>query len=645
MKKQYRIPYDEALNPSQFEAVMYQEGPLLVIAGAGSGKTRTLTYRVARLVEDGVPPPSLLLLTFTRKASMEMLTRASQLLDARCEGVAGGTFHSFANMVLRRYASRLGFDQGFSILDRPDTESILGNLRKSIADASIKRYFPKKQTLANIFSRMVNKSLTIEDVIEQDYPHFFEVTEQMQSLYAAYQDYKTEHHLVDFDDLLIHLQKLLETHADVRRKLSGHYQYIMVDEYQDTNRLQDKIVSHLCELHRNVMVVGDDSQSIYAFRGANIDNILHFPDQFSGTKIIRLEENYRSCQPILDLANGIIDQAASKYSKTLYSRKPQGAAPTLVCTRNENAQSRFMVETILQATRRGVPLHDIAVLFRAGFHAFDLEIELAKTGIAYVKVGGFKFAESAHVKDLLSHLRVVANPSDPVSWQRVLLLVSHVGPKTAANVYHAVIQAGATHQALGHADLKPRIRKSLSTLIDLFAAIDPAVMSVVEMGERILSYYKPLLEIRHDDHPKRIRDLEQLLTIMERYENLEEFLSDMALEPPNTSLEGNRLTAIPSPERLTLSTIHSAKGLEWHTVFVMSVLDGRFPSLHALQKEVELEEELRLLYVAVTRAKENLFLTYPMEAFDRGSGMMLAGPSRFLDQIPEDTLYPYYADV
>jgi DNA helicase-2/ATP-dependent DNA helicase PcrA len=645
MKSNYRIPYDEALNPSQFEAVMFQDGPLLVIAGAGSGKTRTLTYRVARLVEDGLPPSALLLLTFTRKASMEMLTRASQLLDARCEGVSGGTFHSFANMVLRRYARRLGFDQGFSILDRPDTESILGNLRKSIFDADTKRYFPKKQTLANIFSRMVNKSLSIEEVIDQDYPHFFALIEQMQLLSAAYRDYKADHHLLDYDDLLIYLQALLQEHDDVRRRLSDHYQYIMVDEYQDTNRLQDTIVRQLCDRHRNVMVVGDDSQSIYAFRGAHIDNILHFPEQFSGTKIIRLEENYRSCQPILDLANRIIAQAESKYSKTLYSRKARGAMPTLVCTRHENGQSRFIVETILQTLRRGIPLRDIAVLFRAGFHAFDLEIELAKAGITYIKVGGFKFAESAHVKDLLSHLRVVANPFDPVGWQRVLLLVEHVGPKTAATVYHAVIQAGAEHPALARAALKPRVRKHLAPLIDLFSAIDPATMTLAQMGEQILAYYRPILEARYDDHPKRLRDLEQLLTIMERYHGAEEFLADMALEPPNTSLEGNRLIATSVPERLTLSTIHSAKGLEWHTVFVMSVLDGRFPSLQASQNEAELEEELRLLYVAVTRAKENLYLTYPLEAFDRASGMMLAGPSRFLNHLPEDILFQHFAEV
>jgi len=643
-KEPFRINYEEDLNPSQIEAVTSLDGPMLVIAGAGSGKTRTLTYRVARLVEKGISPGAILLLTFTRKASFEMISRAAQLLDRRCERVSGGTFHSFSNSMLRKYASILGFDNKYTILDRVDAESLIGMLRKELEPGSKHRSFPRKRTLANIFGRAVNKVIPIEDVIYNDYPHFLPYLEDILNLSIEYEKRKVVHNFFDYDDLLVSFNLLLKNHTDIRDKISSLYKYIMVDEYQDTNQIQAGILYSLTSKNKNVMVVGDDSQSIYAFRGANFKNIIDFPGLFPETKIINLEENYRSVQPILDLTNVIIDRAAEKYSKKLFTRKTGGMAPVLVNAQSENGQSMFVVDKIRDLNISGVPLNRIAVLFRAGFHSFDLELELARERIPFIKVGGFKFTESAHIKDVLAHLKVIANPHDRISWYRILLLLEKIGPKTAQNICEAIDKEKSGYAGILTIELKSSISRRLSRLKQLFSNIDFGPLSVSEMGETILNYYLPILRDKYDDHPKRTRDLEQLLTIMQRYNSLEQFLSDMTLEPPNTSMDGTFAETSPDNNRLVLSTIHSAKGLEWHTVFIIWALDGRFPSMHALNNEEDLEEELRLMYVAATRAQNNLFFTYPNNIYDKGSGMIFSRPSRFIDMIPDDILEKYYVD-
>jgi DNA helicase-2/ATP-dependent DNA helicase PcrA len=637
MIKDFGISYENVLNSSQLEAVKYTEGPLLVIAGAGSGKTRTLTYRVAHLVEKGVAPDSILLLTFTRKASQEMLKRASELLDHRCQRVSGGTFHSFANSVLRRYAPKLGFGRDFSILDRGDSEDLIHMLRKESGAILKNKTFPRKQTLANIFSRSVNKNLAIEDVVANDYPHFALHLNTILSLSSAYQKEKAKHNFFDYDDLLVFLEMLLKEHPDIRDRVSSTYRYVMVDEYQDTNKIQADILSLLSSSNKNIMVVGDDSQSIYAFRGANFKNIIRFPEIFAETKVIRLEENYRSIQPILSLTNVIIERASEKYTKILFTRRTGGSTPVLVSTGNENRQSRFVVEKIQELNKKGIPLSQMAVLFRAGFHSFDLEIELGRHGIPFIKVGGFKFVESAHIKDVLAHIKVLSNADDRISWYRILLLLDRIGPKTARSIYEAVLAEASGHSGLLKIKQKSSLEKSIKKLKALFSEIDSRPRSVAEKGEAVLNHYAPILKHKYDDHPKRMRDLEHLLTIMERYDTMETFLTDMALEPPNTSLNETFYLDDSDDTRLVLSTIHSAKGLEWHTVFVIWTLDGRFPSTHALQSQEDLEEELRLMYVAATRAKENLFFTYPL-AYDRNSGMLLRRPSRFLDNIPDSIL-------
>ncbi len=639
-KLSFLIPYEDVLNPAQYEAVTTLEGPLLVIAGAGSGKTRTLTYRVARLVEEGISPESILLLTFTRRASQEMLRRAATLLDHRCERVAGGTFHSFANLTLRKHAQKLGFESGFNILDRADSEDAINLLRTRMKLNLKERRFPRKRTIASIYSKAVNKGISVEDVILDDYPNFVHEVTDLLRLHGAYKAYKAQHALMDYDDLLVFMKDLLQGNNDVRQRLSQTYRYIMVDEYQDTNKIQASIIELLADTHNNVMIVGDDSQCIYGFRGANFGNIMDFPNVFSGTRIIKLEENYRSTQPILDIANVIIDQAQQKYTKVLFTRKKGGEPPALVMAKDERMQSQFVVQRILEAREEGVPLSDMAVLFRSGFHSFDLEIELNRSNIPFVKVGGFKFMETAHIKDVLAHMKVLANPKDSVSWHRVLLLLESIGPKAADEIFQGMLTSGKGIGGLSTIRPKPRYAESLGRFILAMEGLNMDNLPIAAIGARLVQYYQPILERRFDNYPKRAKDLEHLLTIMERYKDLERFLSDMALEPPNASVDDILATDY-DDEKLVLSTIHSAKGLEWHTVFIIWTLEGRFPTIYAARSEEEMEEELRLMYVAASRAKENLYFTYPINIYDRGTAMVLSRPSRFIEGISEDILEPW----
>ena len=610
---------------------------MLVIAGAGSGKTRTLTYRVARLVEEGIPPSAILLLTFTRRAAQEMLRRAAVLLDQRCERVAGGTFHSFANVILRKYATKLGFESGINIVDRADAEDVINLLRTRMGLNRKERRFPRKRTIVNMYSRAVNKALSVEEVIREDYPHFRKETTDLLRLYETYQTYKRENILMDYDDLLVYLRGLLEKDPDVQKRLSQTYRYIMVDEYQDTNKIQADIVRLLAATHNNVMVVGDDSQSIYSFRGADFRNIMDFPAMFAGTKTITLEENYRSTQPILNVANQIIEGAREKYTKVLFTRKTEGALPALVVAEDERMQSQFVSQRILELREEGVPLNEIAVLFRSSHYSFDLEIDLNHRNIPFVKVGGFKFMETAHIKDLLAHMKILANPLDTVSWHRILLLVESIGPKAADEIFQSITSSGKGLSGLAAVKAKPRYAQSFERLRKRLQSLDENHLNTFEIGSGLMRYYQPILEKKYDDHPKRAKDLEHLLTIMDRYQRLENFLSDMALEPPNASVD-DILAGDYEDEQLVLSTIHSAKGLEWHTVFVISALEGRFPVTYAARSDEEMEEELRLMYVAATRAKENLYFTYPVNIYDRGTGIIFSRPSRFIEGFSRELL-------
>ncbi|HJR78187.1 MAG TPA: ATP-dependent helicase [Nitrospiraceae bacterium] len=632
------VDYAATLNAQQLAAVQACDGPALVIAGAGSGKTRTLIYRVAYLIDSGIDPAGILLLTFTRKAAQEMIERAGVLIGSQSDRIAGGTFHSMGHMLLRRYGRPVGVEPGFTILDRGDAEDLIALTRAQLGLNDKEKRFPRKNTIAEIYSKCVNTLRSMDDVVLEEFPHFADHLEDLEKLRRAYEQSKRQRQLLDYDDLLARLWELLTQHEDVRRTISLRYRYILVDEYQDTNRLQAELIRGLASTHDNVMVVGDDSQSIYAFRGATFRNIMEFPALFPGTAVYKLEENYRSTQPILNLANEVIAAATEKYTKQLFTRKLDGPLPGLVEAAGENAQSRFVAQKILELREEGVSLGDIAVLFRSSFHSFDLEIELSRRGVPFVKRGGIKFIEAAHVKDVLAYLRVVHNSQDAVSWHRILMLVEGVGPKKAQDTLAALLKTDRPWQVLCAAS-----GRSASGLKLLGATLERLSRETTArpalLVEQACEYYLPILKDQHDDYPRRLRDLEHLRTMAENYENLGNFLSDLALEPPEGSVSD-----VTGPdqddEQLVLSTIHSAKGLEWQCVFIIWALDGKFPSMYSFGTDEGLEEERRLFYVAVTRAKRDLYVTYPINVFDKSSGMLLAKPTRFLDHVPS-----HYMDV
>lgn len=630
---EYKISYEKDLNPSQLDAVKTKEGAVLVIAGAGSGKTKTLTYRVARLIESGINPENILLLTFTKKAADEMLNRAVMILDSRCEKVAGGTFHSFSNFILRKYSNLLELRNNFTIIDRADAEDVVNHIRAQVIEKQEKR-FPRKGTILDIYSKAINKNMTAQTVIESEYNQFSHCVEKINEISKRYVLYKRENSLLDYDDLLLYLRTLLQSNDDVRKKLSNQYKYIMIDEYQDTNALQADIIRLLASEHNNVMAVGDDSQSIYSFRGANFRNILDFPAIFKDTKIIKLEQNYRSSQNILKLTNKIIERAKEKYTKNLFSDIENPEKPALICTNDMQTEAEFVAQRVLELQEDDVSLNDIAVLCRSARMTYNLEIELAKRAIPYKKFGGLKFIETAHVKDVIAHLRVVLNPNDIISINRILLLLNGVGAQTAMKLLPVVAKDNLDTEKLM---LPAKSSGGIKKLFNTVAQQRQYLLKPSVIVDNILAYYEPILIEKYDDYQKRLKDLEHFRYLSEQYSNLEDFLSDLALEPPDTSVSEVEDGA-QKDECLTLSTIHSAKGLEWKAVFIIGAVDGRFPSVYSFNSEEELDEELRLMYVATTRAKTHLYITYPIDMFDHATGMVLSKPSRFLDGIDEEIL-------
>lgn len=632
--KNYKVNYAQDLNEKQLEAVMSNEGALLVIAGAGSGKTKTLTYRVARLIEDGTPPNNILLLTFTKKAAHEMLSRASLVLDERCEKVAGGTFHSFANVILRKYASALKLKNNFTIMDRSDCEDVINHIVSQMFPKKEKR-FPKKSTLLDMYSKSINKVTPAKKIIENEFPQFEHCIDKIIEVHKNYVAYKRENSILDYDDLLVYLKILLENNESLRQKISGEYKYIMVDEYQDTNTLQADVVKLLASVHGNIMAVGDDAQSIYSFRGANYKNIFDFPKLFKNTKIIKLEQNYRSTQNILKLTNTIIGKAKEKYDKELFSKIESPVKPALICAKNTQMEADFICQRILELLDEDVPLSDICVLARNARMSYSLEIELSKRAIPYRKFGGPKFMETAHIKDVISHLRVLVNPDDVISLTRILLLLRGVGNAAVNNILPVL-------KGNFNPDIKLLPSNKMTALSPLLKVLSKeqsqiATKKPAEIVEEIIRYYRPILKDKYDDFNKREKDLDHFQYLATQYSNLEDFISDMALEPPESSVEGMYKNNI-DDEALTISTIHSAKGLEWDSVFIIGAVDGRFPSAYSFNSEEEMDEELRLMYVATTRAKNNLYITYPVDMYDYSMNMVLSKPSRFLDHIPDDIL-------
>ncbi len=629
----YKVDYENELNKPQLEAVMQKDGSILVIAGAGSGKTKTLTYRVARLIEDGVNPSDILLLTFTKKAAQEMLSRAAIVLDSRCEQVAGGTFHSFANIILRKYSSVLELQNNFTITDRTDSEDIVNHIRANLIGKQEKR-FPKKSTILDIYSKSVNKDMPSDEIIASEYSQFEHCTDKINEIIIEYNNYKRKNSILDYDDLLLYLRTLLESQPAIRKKLSNKYKYIMVDEYQDTNTIQAQIIKLLASEHNNVMAVGDDSQSIYSFRGANFKNILEFPENFPNTKIIKLEQNYRSSQNILALANQILLKAKEKYTKNLYSTIENPIKPALICASDMKTEAEFIAQRVLELSEEeNIPLNDICVLARSARMTYQLEIELAKKSIPYKKFGGMKFIEAAHIKDVIAHLRVILNPSDIISYTRILLLLDGIGNQTASRLLPMLTE----ESDIKDKKLPVKNPEAIIELSNLINQNQKNIFAPSKVVQNVIKYYEPLLKDKYDDYSKRQKDLEHFIALSEKYTSLEDFLSDLALEPPDTSVTDVEEGAH-KDEYLTLSTIHSAKGLEYKAVFIIGAVDGRFPSLYSFNSSEELDEELRLMYVAVTRAKTHLAITYPIDMFDYATGMVLSKPSRFLDDISQDIL-------
>jgi DNA helicase-2/ATP-dependent DNA helicase PcrA len=630
------------LNAEQGAAATHAEGPLLIIAGAGTGKTRTLVYRVAHLIDRGVPPERILLLTFTRRAAQEMLGRAERLVGSASTRVQGGTFHATGHRLLRQFGPEAGLARDFSIMDQGDSEDLIQLARANLGYGKQEKRFPKKESLHYIYSRHLNTELPVETILEQEFAQFIEFGRDIVRIFAEYTSRKAERNLVDYDDLLLFWALLLEKSESLADRIAGLYDHILVDEYQDTNLLQARILRGMCRRHVNITVVGDDAQSIYSFRGASFRNILDFPRQFSNTKIVALEQNYRSTQPILDVTNTLISRALERFTKSLWTMRVGGVAPWLVTARDEQQQTRFVVDRILELHEEGTPLREIAVLVRAGYMSADLEIELANRKIPFEKWGGIKFLEAAHVKDVLAFLRVIENPRDEVSWYRILMMMPGIGDVTARAIMDSMVERAWDPDAFSHFVPPPRARdahRGLSDLLRRLRAIrrnegdDESSGSVGEEIDEIRALYDKVLAERYDRAEPRLADLDQLRVIAAGYPNRSAFLAAIALEPPsNTQDLGHG--ADDEDDALIISTVHSAKGKEWDAVFVIWAVDGWFPSSRSLDDEDQLEEERRLMYVAMTRARNHLAVTYPLNVYAtrRGQDYSIDQLSRFLDR-------------
>ncbi|GAB1342323.1 ATP-dependent helicase [Gemmatimonas sp.] len=635
-------PQEPALNAAQAAAASHGDSPLLIVAGAGSGKTRTLIHRVAALIARGVPAHRILLLTFTRRASQEMLSRCERLVGSDSQHVQGGTFHGTAHKLLRRFGPAAGLAEGFTILDQGDAGDLMGLARSALGYGDLKNAprgaprFPRAETLLSIYSRHVNTGLPVADILGDQWPHFLSWAGDIERCFGDYVRRKADRNLLDYDDLLLSWALLLEQAPPIAQQIRSLYDHVLVDEYQDTNPLQSRILRGLCT-NGKLTVVGDDAQSIYAFRGATIRNILDFPQQFPGTRIVTLEQNYRSTPPILDTTNTIISRSLERYSKRLWTERDGGEAPWLVTVKDEATQTAFVVDRLLELHEQGTPLREIAVLFRAGYLSADLEIELANRRIPYEKWGGLKFLEAAHIKDILAFLRILENPRDEVSWYRILRLLPGVGDATA----RAAIDLLSHHQwepmAIGAVRASARSRPALQAVAALFDG-----MRRVERQDRphspgesirlVRQLYDPMLQATYDDAPPRMADLDQLEIIAAGYADRTSFLATLALEPP-AATQDLAVGSTDEDDALILSTVHSSKGKEWDVVFVIHASDGVFPMARAANDEAQIEEERRLLYVAMTRARNELYVTYPLHSYATrmGADFAYSQLSRFLD--------------
>jgi DNA helicase II / ATP-dependent DNA helicase PcrA len=638
------IDYAAELNEQQLAAVTAPPGPLLVIAGAGSGKTRTLTYRVAYLLENGIDPRNILLLTFTNKAARQMLDRVASLLPVDASGLWGGTFHSVGNRMLRRHGSALGYSSGFTIMDREDQKDLINTVVAAAGIDPKEIRFPKGDVLAEIFSFVVNTETSMEELLAGKFPYFLSLLEKIQDVHDRYEKKKKATNSLDFDDLLEKTLSMLRQHEGVAAFYRRQFQFILVDEYQDTNKIQADLVDLLALDHRNVMVVGDDAQSIYSWRGANFQNILEFPKRYPDAQVFKIEMNYRSVPEILEVANAAIAANVQQFRKHLSpTRESKALKPALVALNDSAEQAQFVAQRILELRDENVDLNDIAVLYRAHYHAVELQLELSRRGIPYQITSGIRFFEQAHIKDVTSFIRFVANPRDEVGFKRMVKLLPGIGNRTAENLWrgweNSLGERGeisAWGERLLSMPVPAKSKKAWEQLAHTLDEIAPAgqpnmpsemITSVVE------AIYDDYAKVNFTNYELRREDLNQLAIFARQFKDVHEFLSQLALIS-NVDAEAASIQTS-DKETVNLSSVHQAKGLEFHTVFVIWLTDGMFPSNRSLDTRDALEEERRLFYVAITRARDELYLTYPQMRLSGGYGDVFQRPSRFLQEIPD----------
>ena len=678
-----QIDYARELNEQQLAAVTAEPGPSLVIAGAGSGKTRTLTYRVAYLLEQGIPADRILLLTFTNKAAKEMMRRVTELLGQEMNSLWGGTFHSIGNRILRQHANLLGYQRDFTIMDREDAKHLITTcVAESNIDVKATR-FPKADVLGDIFSLSLNMQKPVAEILEEHYDYFSELAEQIADMEKRYAARKLATNAMDFDDLLVLWLKLLRDHADVREHYQRRFQFVMVDEYQDTNRLQSELIDLLAARHRNVMVVGDDAQSIYAWRGANFQNILKFGDRYSGAKIYKIETNYRSTPEILNVANAAITANIHQFAKHLTPARKSGTKPGLVTCEDASQQAAFVAQRVLELREEGQNLNNMAVLYRSHFHALELQLELTRRNIPFSITSGIRFFEQAHIKDVTAYLKLVTNPKDELAFKRLVQLLPGIGGKGADKIWKEYnlknleirnpkfeIRTGETeniqnptsnieHRTSNAEQLKVEqlkvehpiaaalqtcsVPKKTAVAWAQFTAT-VAQMEATDVRGNASKMIRLAVEAGYEEHLKenypnfqsRLEDLEQLAVFARQFETVEDFLTQLALLT-NVEAEDDQ-AANRDDEQLKLSTIHQAKGLEFDVVFVIMLCDGMFPSSRSLESAEGEEEERRLMYVAITRARNELYLSYPLIRATGNTGDMMQQPSRFLGEIPKELI-------
>lgn len=632
------IDFATDLNEEQLAVATAPGGPMLVIAGAGSGKTRALTYRLAWLVHNGIEPSRIMLVTFTNRAAREMLSRVEVLVRQKTKDIWGGTFHHIANRLLRQHGKKLGISPDFTILDREDSRDLIASCVQEAGVDIHKTRFPRKSVLSAISSFVQNTLEPLEAVLTKRYPMFIREAEEIEKVLVLYTNRKMERQLLDFDDLLSFWLRLLNENEKIRNTLANQFLYILVDEYQDTNAIQGAIVDLLASKHRNITVVGDDSQSIYSFRGASFKNIITFKERYSDVKEYRLETNYRSVPEIISLANASIEHNSYRLPKQLRAKRPSGLKPAIVPAQDHFVQTQFIAEYVLHLLDEGRSLNDIAVLYRSHWHSLEIQLEFQRRNIPFSVRGGLRFFEQAHMKDVLCYMRILQNPHDELAWLRLLKMLPRVGNALSRKMWHHISQAKNTLKVACESDtanlLPASARPFYMDFIKLVKELKK-ISSPAEVIDTILDRsYEDYLVSHYDGAELRKQDIRALANFAAQYNTVEAFLADVALAG-----EFSGETVVTGPieqEFVILSTVHQAKGLEWPIVFIPWLADGRFPTDLAINTQEELEEERRVFHVAVTRAKDELYLVVPQLYHNRSRSLVIMKPSRFLTEIEQD---------